>query len=298
MFVGPTFPGDDNRELMLLQHDLWFKSNGAWMELNGLAMGGCLYIFWIARSAYLFNTTENPLFFPERETLASTQSFDHRVLQYAHHKMASFYRWISVGQKQPAFAANAENRKAYLLANWKTYLTHEVANLTFGNIPFAEYIVKAVAFANTERGYKAEDSISAILDKRYGEHFTDICAAYSKERDPSDDSQGYIYILVNPALRSDFLKIGKTTRTPSQRAEEISLGTGVPLRFYVAYEVLVSDCHACERVVHERLNAHRSATNREFFELPLNDAIHAISEIAASFAPNPGVLPAPASGRG
>ncbi|MEW5886182.1 MAG: GIY-YIG nuclease family protein, partial [Pseudomonadota bacterium] len=125
-----------------------------------------------------------------------------------------------------------------------------------------------------------------------------MCAAYAKWQEASDGNQGYLYVLVNPAFRSNFLKIGKTTRTPSERAEEISLGTGVPLRFYVAYEALVSDCHAVERIVHERLRGARSTTNREFFEVPLKDAIRIISEVASQFAPNRSVQPTPTSGRG
>lgn len=298
MFVGTTFPGDENRELMWLQHDLWFKLNGAFFDVNGLAMGSSFYIFWSARAALLFNTDENPLFFPEREKLSQVERFDHRVLQFAHHKMASFYRWIVGNPRPTAFSDNSQRRKAFLLDSWKTYLNHEVSNLTFGNLGFSESVVRAVLFENTDKGYEAEDWIASFLDNRYGEYFTAMCAAYAKWQEASDGNQGYLYVLVNPAFRSNFLKIGKTTRTPSERAEEISLGTGVPLRFYVAYEALVSDCHAVERIVHERLRGARSTTNREFFEVPLKDAIRIISEVASQFAPNRSVQPTPTSGRG
>jgi len=298
MFVGTTFPGDEDRELMWLQHDLWFKLNGAFYDVNGLAMGSSFYIFGNARAALLFNTGENPLFFPERERLPQLERFDHRVLQFAHHKMASFYRWIVGNLRPTAFSENPESRKAFLLDSWKTYLNHEVSNLTFGNLGFSESVVRAVLFENTDKGYEAEDWITSFLDNRYGEYFTSMCTAHARKQGASDGNQGYLYVLVNPAFRSNFLKIGKTTRTPSERAEEIGLGTGVPLRFYVVYEALVSDCHAAERIVHERLKCARSTTNREFFEVPLKDAIWAISEVASHFAPNRSVQPPPAGGRG
>ena len=258
MFVGTTFPGDENRELMWLQHDLWFKLNGAFFDLDGLAMSSSFYMFWSARAAFLFNTPENPLFFPEREQLSQVEWFDHRILQFAHHKMASFYRWTVGGQRMAAFSEGSQDRKAFFLDSWKIYLRHEVANLTFGNLGFSEAVVKAVIFGNTEKGYEAEDWIASSLDKRYGEHFNTMCVAHARKQEATDGNQGYLYVLVNPAFRSNLLKIGKTTRTPSERAEEISLGTGVPLRFYVAYEALVSDCHSVERIVHDRLKSARS----------------------------------------
>ncbi|MFQ5732261.1 MAG: GIY-YIG nuclease family protein [Planctomycetaceae bacterium] len=99
--------------------------------------------------------------------------------------------------------------------------------------------------------------------------------------DTSDGGkQGFVYILTNPAMNPDFLKIGMTTRTPEQRASEISNGTGVVCAFQVAYEEPVDDCHAIERILHERLARYRMQTNREFFCLPLKDAIRIVRELA------------------
>ena len=168
MFVAESFTEDKNDDLKWIQHDLWFKKNGAWMEASGFSMGSCMYIFWCARNAFLSNTGENPLFFPEREKLAFIEHFDHRVLQYAHHKIAAFYRWINKTVQKPAFIdevsyndwvrrkRDAERRNShfsedhpydiYLLDAWKLYLLHEIAHLTFGNISLSEFIVKAVLF--------------------------------------------------------------------------------------------------------------------------------------------------------
>jgi T5orf172 domain len=72
---------------------------------------------------------------------------------------------------------------------------------------------------------------------------------------------------------------------PESRAEEITNATGVPTRFYVAYDKHVANCHAVERLVHRRLHSFRVAHNREFFELPLKEAIAVIEEIAEQFQP-------------
>ena len=286
MFVGPTFSEDQDRDLMWVQHDLWFKINGAWFEEDSLAMGASFYMFSCARKAVMFLTETNPLFFPEREGLSTVSSFDHRVLQVPHELLASFYRWRIQTVRPPAFSAALADYRAYLLDSWKTYLRHEVAHITFGRLDIAEQIVRAVIFQNTEKGYVAEDRIIAELDQRYGQSFRSDRERFSKYIGVSSENEGFVYVMVSPALKEDFLKIGKTIRSPQKRAQEISTGTGVPVRFYVVFQVMVSDCHQVEKLVHTELASHRSTSSREFFEIPLDKAIEAIRGIALRYPPN------------
>jgi hypothetical protein len=93
-------------------------------------------------------------------------------------------------------------------------------------------------------------------------------------------SEGYIYILFNRAFQNDHYKIGMTTKTPEERAREISNGTGVPRAFEVLYEQRVLDCQRAERLLHQRLHQCRSASNREFFQIPLKVAIKALEDVA------------------
>src|SRR5512136_2855082 len=88
---------------------------------------------------------------------------------------------------------------------------------------------------------------------------------------------GFVYILVNPSA-NEFLKIGKTERDPEERARELSSATGVPAPFYVAFQSYFQDCTRAEAFVHERLAKHRVANNKEFFRVPLRQAIEAILE--------------------
>ncbi|MCK5535594.1 MAG: GIY-YIG nuclease family protein [Bacteroidales bacterium] len=89
--------------------------------------------------------------------------------------------------------------------------------------------------------------------------------------------KGYVYVLINPSLKG-IVKIGKTTRTPEERAKELSLATGVPTPFIVAYECCFNNCSEAETFVHDFLEdkGYRVSRNREFFELPIKDAIDAI----------------------
>lgn len=90
---------------------------------------------------------------------------------------------------------------------------------------------------------------------------------------------GYIYILINPELGYELLKIGKTVRQSELRAKEIYT-TGVPGEFVVAYEEHVKDCTLAESEIHKRLSAYRVTDRREFFRLPLKDAVRVVSEVA------------------
>src|SRR5438128_1100387 len=91
---------------------------------------------------------------------------------------------------------------------------------------------------------------------------------------------GHVYILLNPMMQG-LLKIGMTERTPEERARELSNTTGVPVPYSIAFSEEVIDCVRAERLIHARLDRHRVNQHREFFHLPLKDAIRTLTEIAA-----------------
>ncbi len=95
--------------------------------------------------------------------------------------------------------------------------------------------------------------------------------------------QQYIYILFNPSHKT-LLKIGRTSRTPEERARELSANTGVAQPYIVAYESVVSDSIAAEAIIHEVLDAFRVNQSREFFELPLKDAVQVVSNVCQQFS--------------
>lgn len=71
------------------------------------------------------------------------------------------------------------------------------------------------------------------------------------------------------------VKIGKTTASPDQRALELHT-TGVPTPFVLELSVEVDDCTASERAVHLALQSHRVASNREFFQISVAQAVEGV----------------------
>jgi len=88
---------------------------------------------------------------------------------------------------------------------------------------------------------------------------------------------GYVYVLMNPSM-DNLVKIGKTERSPKERAKELSSTTGVPTPFVVVYESYFKSCTKAEKFVHTHLESRgfRVSVNREFFEIPIKEAIDAV----------------------
>ena len=89
--------------------------------------------------------------------------------------------------------------------------------------------------------------------------------------------KGYVYVLVNSSLPG-LVKVGKTTRLPSERVQELSGATGVPTPFIVAFEEAFDDCNVAEQFVHAQLESKglRQASNREFFRANTADVIRVV----------------------
>lgn len=90
---------------------------------------------------------------------------------------------------------------------------------------------------------------------------------------------GWVYILTNKSLQSGYLKIGRTINDPSDRAADLSSHTGVATPFEVAYCEAVPDCVEAESLVHQKLSNYRVNNNREFFQVDLHVAQHAVQEV-------------------
>lgn len=90
--------------------------------------------------------------------------------------------------------------------------------------------------------------------------------------------EGYVYILIHP-IQPGYVKIGQTSLSPEERAKEITrkAGTGLVGAHIVAYEELVRDSITIEKIIHKRLKNYRVDDNREFFFLPLKEAIKIVT---------------------
>ena len=96
---------------------------------------------------------------------------------------------------------------------------------------------------------------------------------------PAPSSPGWVYILTNPAMPG-LVKIGLTTRTPKERAAELSGSSGVPMPYAVAWARAVADCAAIEKVVHRMLDDRRVNGKREAFRCDVNTARQVIEAAA------------------
>ena len=75
----------------------------------------------------------------------------------------------------------------------------------------------------------------------------------------------------------NLVKIGFTDKTPDKRAKQVSRATGVPLEFSVAYAFKCFNAHALEIELHRYLKNYRINTDREFFQITVDEVKEAIT---------------------
>ena len=102
-----------------------------------------------------------------------------------------------------------------------------------------------------------------------------------KER-PISGSSGWLYIL-STRDQPDILKIGMTQRPVEERVKEINSATGVPIPYSARSVFRVSNAREAERRVFERLDSFRIRKDREFFNMPYQDAMNSIRECLGEF---------------
>ncbi len=98
---------------------------------------------------------------------------------------------------------------------------------------------------------------------------------------------GRVYILRDPYHKDALIKIGRTKMDPEERARELSRATGVPHGFEVMFEEDVSDCTLAETLVHQKLSKYRINPRREFFRLPLKNAIRVVFTVCIEMNKEP-----------
>lgn len=152
MWVGAEFRGDEDKELMEIQHDLY-----------GEALG---YLFCEAREEFL--RAERML--DERTMLGlaieNERSFDHRVLQDAHDLIAAEFRYQRADLPQPPLPFDSDTERNRLEEHWRSFVRDEAKQLA-REPETCRAILMTVAYQNTEIGYQAEDTLEALLVERY-----------------------------------------------------------------------------------------------------------------------------------
>ena len=90
------------------------------------------------------------------------------------------------------------------------------------------------------------------------------------------EGDSWVYIFSNKMM-PNLLKIGVTSKTPEERAEEISRGTGVPVKFTVEYAFKCFNGMVLESEIHKYLHSYRTNNGREFFQISLAEAKEAVN---------------------
>jgi hypothetical protein len=91
--------------------------------------------------------------------------------------------------------------------------------------------------------------------------------------------KGFIYILSNNSLKENLFKIGKTSKSTSQRTKQLSSSTSIPESFEILHEFEFSDLNWAEREVHKELDKYRYNRKKEFFKCEIEIAKSAIFKI-------------------
>lgn len=171
-----------------------------------------------------------------------------------------------------------------LAANFYENLGPEIATQIARVLEMEEVGIKQELNINFSHSISV-DALSRELNSMT-ENLREFCKnipdSEEEENNPTNPDSGSIYLLMNPSMPGLF-KIGKTTRETGQRIKELNSATGVPTSFVLVYETFVSDCHAAERYVHDRLDVYRVSNNREFFKLASSTAIDVILEAKGKF---------------
>lgn len=183
MIISSDFEGDSNDVLKDIQHDLWFH---ALAEIDGKVSSSCQYIFFVARSELVKNINACPLLFEydleDINEINNLDSIDHRILQYFHDQIASYYRWLIKDEVSPRFFNDKVLYKKYLINNWIGYLIIEINSLIFSNLDIAENIVDSVYFANEKKGYESEALLNNTLISLYHDDYFEAVNRYRLKR--------------------------------------------------------------------------------------------------------------------
>jgi hypothetical protein len=92
----------------------------------------------------------------------------------------------------------------------------------------------------------------------------------------------WVYVLSN-LTQPGILKIGYTKLTPDERAKQISAATGVALPYEVTWAFRCFNGEQMEGEVHRALEKYRVNSQREFFQIEIEEAKEIIEKIGKNY---------------
>lgn len=203
--------------------------------------------------------------------------------------------FLNLHEKEVADLLSEELER--LLEDWKIdpdEATHKVKLQDVLDLSYDEFVKltapeidKVVVDLLNHLTAGGRDSLSSDDIQRFRRRLMALDTVYdlnSPDR-PRSPRSGYLYLLVNPSMPG-LVKIGKTSRTPGQRASELASATGVPEPFILLYELFVQDAAEAERWVHSQLEdwGKRHSENREFFAVEPPEAVDLMQQAQKRFS--------------
>jgi hypothetical protein len=92
-----------------------------------------------------------------------------------------------------------------------------------------------------------------------------------------DSDAGYVYIISNPSLPDDLIKIGFTQRDPSERLKELDQA-GLPTEYIEHYRIFTKDARQLEVRLHKHFAAQRFREDKEFFKVSPHEVYHVLKD--------------------
>jgi len=154
MIITSWFRDDTNITLQRVQHDLYWTVVG--------------FIYFFAKERYLRASKLLGVETELTKKITEINTFDHRVLQKAHDRVAAHYRFKHDDGGQIPLFLNDLSYEEYLKEKWLDFYYKSIRDLIEDDsITLA--ILAAIAYENTESGYAAEDHLQTLLTWKYGD---------------------------------------------------------------------------------------------------------------------------------
>lgn len=156
-----------------------------------------------------------------------------------------------------------------------SYLPPEEAELYISQKedPFGMPAYYFTYIPSTNSDYPASEGWESVI------YYTNRLKQYEVEYEPGYQ---YVYIFTNKTMPG-LLKIGYTDKDPSIRAENMSRATGVPIGFDMVYSFACFNGIRLEHEVHIELDKYRINTDREFFNISIEEAIETIERLGQKY---------------
>ena len=106
---------------------------------------------------------------------------------------------------------------------------------------------------------------------------------HTEESDlPLGSDAGFVYVISNPSLPDDLVKIGFTQRDPSERLGELDQA-GLPTEYIEHYRIFTRNARELETRLHNHFAAQRLREDKEFFTV----TPHEVYEVLKSWGVSP-----------